>query len=276
MKKTLLRLPWDTFVGWKEDRCHSHGAALAYFALLAIPSFFILVVMILDKAAGQKTIEQQVIPFLNAWLNPHVAALIHYVVGHVSHFGLEQSATFAAIVSTALGVSGFSGQLRTAIRVIWGIPRGEVSPAEFAHEKTWDLLGSLFIGCFSALGIALRIAARRAIGVGPAEPLSPIGTAAELIWSGLYWSLLCAVLYKLLIPSKVRLRHLVPGAALTGFAISFARLLYQYFIPKETAAVPGLLGYLFFTLLALYFFCQVFLVGAEMTRVLSRPAQRPN
>jgi uncharacterized BrkB/YihY/UPF0761 family membrane protein len=267
--KNLLRFSWHTFVGWKEDRCHTYGTALAYFALLAIPSFFILLVMILEKIAGPGAVEGQVIPFIENWLNPHVAKLILYFVIHVRKFGLDQSVTITAIVSAAFGMGGFSGQLRHAIRMIWGRKTAEVSPAEFLRERAWELFGSLLIVSFTVVGVALRIIVRDASGYGPSESLPLLGTITELLWSGFYWSLLCAVVYKVLIPSPMRFRLLLPGALLTGFSLSIGRLFLHRFIPKEVDTVPGMMGNFLFTMLAVYFFCQIFLVGTEMTRVIA-------
>src|SRR5690349_13324867 len=50
--KSTAGIAWETFKGWRGDRCDGLGASLAFFALLALPSFFVLFLMLGEAVWG--------------------------------------------------------------------------------------------------------------------------------------------------------------------------------------------------------------------------------
>ncbi|MFL5811967.1 MAG: YihY/virulence factor BrkB family protein [Bdellovibrionia bacterium] len=270
--KATLEIIWETFKGWKGDRCNGLGAALAFFALLAVPSFFVLAFMLVDEMRGRETLMTQVIPFLSHWLNPREAVLIRYLVTDVTAFNPNKMAiTISGVILMALGVGGFASQLRTSIRLIWGKKVAEVSPAELAREQFMAVLIPLTLGIMVALGVQIRIFLRALLGYSQISTALPFRMEAlELVGTVVYWGLCCAVIYKLLIPAQVRWKEILPGAFLTSLFIGVGRYFgNHYLMSKDLASLSGVVGDIFAFLLLFYFYAQIFLVGAELTRVLA-------
>jgi len=257
----IFAIPWETFKAWKGDRCHGLGGALAFFGLLATPSFFVLVFLLVEKTQGAETLQIQVIPFLGHWLNPKWAELIRYLVVEVENFKPQASpVTISALLLTVLGIGGFSTQLRNSIRTIWGRRVSEVSPREFAREKFLSLVLPLIIAAMVVVGLYFRILARNIMGVSK---------IIELIGTILHWGILNAILYKILTPVKLSWKQILPGAFLTSFMMAIGRYVVdRYLLSKDVTTTTGLVGDTFAFLLMIYFFAQVFLVGAELMRVL--------
>jgi membrane protein len=270
--KNGLKIAWETFKGWKGDRCDGLGAGLAFFALLAVPSFFVLGFMLIEELRGREELMTQVIPFLSHWLNPREAVLIRYLVTDVSTYHPNKTAiTISGIIMMALGVGGFATQLRNSIRLIWGRKVAEVSPAEFAREQFMAVMTPLVLGAMVAVGVQIRVFTRSLLGYRLVTTDLPFRMEVlELVGTVVYWGLCGAVIYKLLIPVRVRWREILPGAFLTSFFIGVGRYFAaHYLMSKDLASLSGVVGDIFAFLLMFYFYSQIFLVGAELTRVLA-------
>lgn len=217
--------------------------------------------LLVEKTQGAETLQIQVIPFLGHWLNPKWAELIRYLVVEVENFKPQASpVTISALLLTVLGIGGFSTQLRNSIRTIWGRRVSEVSPREFAREKFLSLVLPLIIAAMVVVGLYFRILARNIMGVSK---------IIELIGTILHWGILNAILYKILTPVKLSWKQILPGAFLTSFMMAIGRYVVdRYLLSKDVTTTTGLVGDTFAFLLMIYFFAQVFLVGAELMRVL--------
>lgn len=255
--KSVPKIAWETFKGWKGDRCDGLGAGLAFFALLAVPSFFVLGFMLVEEIRGRETLMTQVIPFLSHWLNPREAVLIRYLVTDVSTYHPNKAAiTISGILMMALGVGGFATQLRNSIRLIWGKKIAEVSPAEFAREQFMAVMTPLVLGVMVAVGVQIRIFTRFLLGYRLVTTELPFRMEAlELVGTVIYWGLCCAMIYKLLIPVQVRWKEILPGAFLTSLFIGVGRYFgSHYLMSKELASLSGVVGDIFAFLLLFYFY----------------------
>jgi membrane protein len=214
----------------------------------------------------------QVIPFLSHWLNPREVVLVRYLVQDVTTYHPNKTAiTISGIFLMALGVGGFATQLRHSVRLIWGRKTAEVSPSEFAREQFMAVMISLVLGVMAAIGIQIRILSRFFFGYRlVSTAMSFRMEAVELIGTVLYWGLCCALVYKLLIPTRVKWIEILPGAFLTSFFVGVSRYFAAHFLmSNDMASLSGVVGDIFAFLLLFYFYAQVFLAGAELTRVLA-------
>jgi membrane protein len=274
--KVLFEILAETFKGWKGDRCHGLGAGLAFFALLGLSSSFVLILLLSGRIWGVEELRGQVLPFLEHWLDPRWSRLLNYLVAEVKNFKLSGgSITIPSLIAAAFGVGNVANQMRDSIQLIWGYRVAEVSPREFLRENLWAVAVPLMMAGWSVLGIHLRIFARSELGLGFSERLSWPLAIGEFLLTGAYWGVLIAVLYKCLAPVKLAWRAVFPGAWITSFTMTAGRtIIDRYLISQEVTSAKDLVGDVFAFLLLAYFFSQFFLIGAELTHVLTKRRER--
>lgn len=228
--------------------------------------------MLIEEVRGKEVLETQVIPFLSHWLSPRETVLIRYLVKGVTTYSLNRTViTLSSILVVALGVGGFATQLRDSIRFIWGKRVADVSPSEFVREQFMAVLIPIVLGAMVAVGVQIRILSRSLFGYTlTSNVLSFRMEAAELIGTVIYWGLCCSLLYKILIPVSIRWKEILPGAFTTSLLIAIGRYFAEhYLMSKDFASLHGVVGDIFAFLLLFFFYGQIFLVGAELTRVLA-------
>jgi membrane protein len=274
--KKLWAVAFETFKGWKGDRCNGMGAGLAFFSLLGFSSLFILTLLLSQKLWGVSELKTRVLPFLGQWLDPRWSSLLRYLVTETKQFKLTDTAvTVPTLIFAALSVDGIAEQMRGSIQAIWGQYVSEVSPKEFIREKLWAIAIPLMMASWMVLGIHLRVFTRTAFGLDFSARLSWSLALFELIGTGIYWGIFIAILYKCLAPVKLSWREVAPGAMITSFLMAAGRTFVdKYLVSKNVANTTSLAGHLLAFLILAYFYSQLFLIGAELTRVLSRHWER--
>lgn len=248
------------------------SASLALYALVAIPSLFILLLMLFERTRGAAAVEKEVLPFLGHWIDPRWADLIRHFVVEVQNFDMKQSSvTVSSVIVTAIGMGGFALQLRNSIQSIWGTKVSKVSTREFLHEKIFSIGTPLFLVFFLAGSIQIRLLALQALGLKLGQAASLPILIFEFLATSTYWTLPIAMLYKFLAPVKLHWKQVLPGSFITSVLMTAGRyFIGRYLMPTVVASHSGRVDDLLALLALLYYFSQVFLIGAELTHVLSR------
>ena len=240
---------------------------MSFYAVLAVPSFILLILILVTRIYGSDAVYQHVIPFLNRRLGPENLETIRYLVVNVKKFDPQQESIglFSALVM-ALGVGGFTEQLKDSVETVWGKRTNVVSPIDKLKEKAWALAIAVFLGIMALASMGARIAARAWLNVASAESIA----------GGLVTAMIAAVLYKLVPPVAPRWRDVIPGALVTASLLALGRSVDDwYLIHHGVADLPDAAGRILAFLLWSYFFCQIFLFGAEFTRVLAEYREGP-
>lgn len=225
--------------------------------------FFILFILLDTKLQGSANVQDRVVPFLRGWLDPRWVELLRYLVLGVKKFNFEgASLTLPSLLLVALGGGSVAGQMRGAIRTIWGHRVADVTIPDFFADKFYAALIPLMLAAWSLLGIHLRIWFQATWGEAKAFP--------ELIGTTLFWSIFIATLYKLLAPIRLSWKKVFPGALITSFIMCVGRdFTEHYLLSKDISQASGIAGDLLAFLLIAYFFSQLFLIGAELTHILA-------
>jgi membrane protein len=178
-------------------------------------------------------------------------------------------ATAIGVVVLLLGASTVFAELQTDIDRIWHVP---------AKAKPAGIWGMIRIGCCpSAIMGSLCSSCRwwrRAVGaremVGPyfAWTIVPILTSVSF---AAYRDIL--PIYKTLPSTPVRWREMWIGAAVTALLFTVGKFLIGLYLGKsDVASGFGAAGSLVLVMIWVYYSAQIFLLGAEFTRVHSRTA----
>jgi membrane protein len=162
------------------------------------------------------------------------------------------------------------GEMQSALNVIWkASPQGS-TVSQLVRARAASL------GLVAALGFLLIIslvvsAALSAVG-DLASAVLPFGTlilsAVNFVISLGLLSLLFAAIYKVLPDKDLQWRDVITGAIVTAFLFTIGKSLIGWYLGSSSVASGyGAAGALIVIMLWTYYSAQIFLLGAEFTKV---------
>ncbi|HEY5346820.1 MAG TPA: YihY/virulence factor BrkB family protein [Rhizomicrobium sp.] len=253
-----------------EDNALSRGAAIAFYAVTALAPVLFIAVTIASIGFGRAAARGAVAFQLRHMMSPQSADLVQLAILHApgtSHTLLGSILGLATLILTA---SGVFGEMEDALNVIWKSPRKH----SFMHQLVRGRILSLSL--VVSLGFLLLVsmiftAAIGALGqiIDQHAPLSQavIGFINFLV-SFLLMTLLFAAIYKLLPNRRLFWRDVLVGAVGTALMFEMGQfLLGQYLGRIAVASAYGAAGGLIVLLVWVYYSAQIFLLGAEFTKV---------
>ena len=270
----LLRL---TFRKWQSDNVSVLASSLAYYTVFSLAPLLIILIAVLNLASrflGQTFGEQELVAQVSDVFGDGVADFVKtIIVQRQGDTSGDVLATVVGVVLLFIGATGVFVQLQNALNRIWDVPpggKGGVVQLLRARLVSFALvLGIGFLLVVSLVATALVDALSNS-----ARTLLP-GT--DLVWSlaveGVSFVILTlffAVLFKVLPDASVRWRDMWVGAAVTALLFVVGKTLIGLYLSKSAvASTYGGAGSLVVLLLWVFYSAQIFLFGAEFTRVYS-------
>ena len=248
---------------WTQDYAPSMGAALSYYALFSIAPLLLIVIGVAGFFFGEEAARGEIFGQLAQLIGPEGA---HAVEGLVASARQPQSGVLAVLVGTALLVGGAStvfGELQNALDRIWR------APARVHAKGWWKLLRTRVLSFGMILGIAFLLM----VSLVVSALVSAIGQ-----WWGLHvldvfmsfglMTLLFAMIYKIIPRVRIAWRDVWIGAAVTAALFAVGTWLIGLYIGKSSVTSAfGAAGSLVVMMVWVYYSSQIFLLGAEFTRV---------
>ena len=268
--------PWallkEGFNAFLDDNALTRGAAIAFYAVTAIAPVLFIATAIAGVVLGQDAASGAVLYQLRRIMSPESAQLVQVAILHVrgGHHSLWGS--LIGVIALIVTASGVFTEIEDALNVIWRAPRTESYLYQLVRGRVMSLF--LVIG----LGVLLLFSMMIASGIGVLghvldryTDLSDLVIApVNLGVSFVIVSLLFAAIYKVLPNKKLQWRDVLVGAC--GTAILFEAgqsLIGFYLVNFITANIYGAAGGVIVLLVWVYYSAQVFLLGAEFTKVWS-------
>ncbi|MFN2137942.1 MAG: YihY/virulence factor BrkB family protein [Candidatus Promineifilaceae bacterium] len=272
--KESLDLARKTFQQWQEDKVSRLAAALAFFAVLSLPSLLTLAITIASQVIGARHARQVVLGEAGTIAGPQVQNALAAILETADR---PQTLTLTALASVAIlffSASGVLVQLQDALNTIWGV---QPDPAQgiFAVIKQ-RAFAFLVIIALGVLLIALLLANTLVTALGQSLntflPFS-FGWARvlTLFVSFVLYTLLIAALFKTIPNAQIAWRDVGIGALVTALLLSVGIAgLSLYFEYSDPTSSYGAAGSLMALLLWVYFSAQILFLGAEFTEIYAR------
>ncbi len=248
------------------DRCHGLGAALSYFALLAIPSFVAVTFSMTSLVFGEEIIRDQLLPFLHQRLDPWESELLKYLVTQYKQFDWSDLSTnLLGLAAFIFGATEFTIQLKDSLETVWGKRTQETTFKEYFSDLFKGFAIAILIAAYFFVSVGARIWTReRVLAVLPIPFF-------DYLYSGILVMVLSAFLFKYFARSNLRWRHVWSGAFFTALFCELGRLaVARYLAREEVAGLSGSGGSIMIFLAWSFYFSQIFLFGAQITRALQR------
>jgi len=248
---------------WTDDYAPSMGAALSYYALFSIAPLLLIVIGVAGYFFGEEAARGEIYGQLATLIGPDGA---HAVQGLVAAARKPQSGVLAVLIGTALLIAGATtvfGELQNALDRIWRAPTRQKTKGWWTLLRTRVLSFGMILGIAFLLMVSLVLSAAIA-ALGRWWGLHLIDIAVSFALT----ALLFAMIYKIMPRVRIGWRDVWVGAAVTAALFALGKWAIGLYIGRSSVASAfGAAGSLVVTMVWVYYSAQIFLLGAEFTRV---------
>jgi membrane protein len=256
---------------WSDDKAGRLGAALAYYTMFSVAPLLIVAIGIAGLVFGEEAARGEIVGQIEERVGASVAGFLEEMMAGTQG-GAGVAATVIGVVLTLLGASGLFLQLKGALNVVWDVP-----PA--ATKGLMNLLRTRALAFLSVLGFGVLLIAVLAASsvVAALSDLVPDDLAflapllqwlSPLVMLGLL-TVVFALVFKVLPDAEVPWAPIWRGAVFTSVLFTIGTYLLGLYLGGGGAGSSfGAAAALVTLLLYAYYSAQIFLLGAEFTRVL--------
>jgi membrane protein len=266
----IWKLLRDTVHSFIEDEALSRGAAIAFYTVTSIAPVLLIVIAVAGLAFGQDAAENAIVAQLSDLMGSQTAKVLQSAVASAASKSSGTIATIIGVITLMVTASGVFGEMQSALNAIWRAePKGTtVSRLIRARAASLGLVAALGLLLIVSLAVS---AALTAFG-NYLDAIPPLGKllfpAMNFLVSLLPISILFAAIYKVLPDRHLEWRDVVVGGVVTAVLFNIGKSLIGWYIGSSAIASSyGAAGALIVLLLWIYYSIQLFLLGAEFTKI---------
>jgi membrane protein len=270
MFATSWKMLKDTALAFINDEALSRGAAISFYTVTSIAPVLLIVIAIAGLAFGREAAQNAIIAQLSGLMGHQTAEILQTAVASASKTSSGVVATIVGLITLIVTASGVFGEMQTALNAIWKTKPKGTTVSRLIRARAASL------GLVAAMGFLLMVSLVVSTGVTAfGNYLDSILPFGKVISSGLSFvvslaliSFLFAAIYKVLPDRSLEWRDVVIGAIVTGLLFSVGKSLISWYIGSSAVASSfGAAGALIVLLLWVYYSAQIFLLGAEFTKI---------
>jgi membrane protein len=263
----LLR---DTVLSFIDDEALGRGAAISFYTVTSIAPVLLIVIAIAGLAFGRDAAQNALTAQLSGLMGQQTAEILQSAVASAAGKSSGILATLVGIITLFVTASGVFGEMQSALNAIWKVHPTGTTLSRLVRARAASL------GLVAALGFLLMVslvvsAALTAFG-NQINSILPFGrlllSGLNFVLSLLLISVLFAAIYKVLPDRHLEWRDVAVGAVVTAVLFTIGKSLIGLYIGSSAVASSyGAAGALIVLLLWVYYSAQIFLLGAEFTKV---------
>src|SRR4051812_33272530 len=251
------------------------GAAIAYYTVFSLAPLLVIVIAVAGAVFGREAVQGQIAAELGGLVGQQGADMVQKLVAASSNTHQGLVAGTISVFVLLLGATSVFTELQNALDRIWHVPASQKPTGVWAILRTRLLSFGLILGMVFLLMVSLLVStAVAAFGSyttrlmpGAEVLLQVVNIAVSLVIStGLF-----AMIYKLLPNTRIAWRDVWIGAFATAVLFEAGKFLIGLYLGKssmtETFAAAGSLVIL---IAWVYYAAQIFLLGAEFTKVYAQ------
>lgn len=256
---------------WIEDRGPSRGAAIAFYTLFSISPILIIMTSIAGFFLGYETVRAAVLVQSRVVVGKAGAAVVQSILQAQSNPASNFFAGLAGLIAMFIGSTSVFIELKDALDQIWRVEAK--SPGgiwRFIRVRLLSLLITLAMTLLIMISILFSAVVQEIVKFGG----NFISEHAFLL-SGLNFLFLFvmttsmfATIYKVLPSASIEWEDVWIGAGITAILFTIAKTLIGiYLLHSATVSLFGAAGSLILLLFWIYYSAQIFLLGAEFTKL---------
>ncbi len=263
------RILAKTIHAFASDNIIRLGAALAFYTTVAVAPLLVLVIWMAGTVFGAGDARRQMIREIGRLAGSQASAAVAAVHSPAAPSGLL--ATLFGAGTLVFGTLGVFNQLQDALNAIWRVPPKPMKGWwHFLKGRLFSLAAVIVTG-FLLLVSLVASAMLSWLGAQAAERLAVPMFGLQVLNNVLAFgvvTVLFALVFRLLPETRVRMRHVWIGAAVTAVLFTVGKtVLGSYLGRASLTSAYGAAGSLLVLLLWCYYAAQIVFFGAEFTRV---------
>jgi membrane protein len=271
---TVARAAWflcyETINEWVGDRASRKGAALAFYTVFSLAPILILSIAIAGLFYGQEAARGEIFAQVKDLLGTDAAAAIQAMIQSASRPGAGLIATVIGLVTLCIGATTALAELKDGLDQIWRAPPERTSGFWYFVRKRL-----LSVGLILSLGFLLLVSlvfsalvSALARTWGPADSTSLMLQGLNFLFSFALVTVLFAMIYKILPSVHIAWKDVAIGSVITAALFSVGKALIGVYLGNSAVASSyGAAGSVILVLIWVYYSAQIFLLGAEFTKV---------
>jgi membrane protein len=253
---------------WLLERPTQLAAALAYFGLFSFAPVIYIALTITGIFIDQSVVIELIMTKLEATFGPELVATIQELLNNVSRAPTDGAFLISLISFLFLlwGASNVFYQLQFSLNTIWKIQLTDQERKRLIiRHRLFSFLMVLAMGILLVVMAAVSFLTSWLSSVSNLFRFQPSLTGLAFF---VIASLSFAVMYRLLPMVKITWRDVWIGATLAAFLITLGGSLVIYFLQNTNlSSALEAAGSFVILLTGFYYFAQIFLLGAILTRL---------
>jgi len=270
----LMRATWSlgyaTVMEWINDRASRKGAALAFYTVFSLAPILILSIAIAGMFFGKEAASGEIYGQVSGMLGTDAAKAIQAMIQNASQPGAGIIATIVGMVTLFLGATTALAELKDGLDQIWGAPAEKTSGFWYFLRKRL-----LSVGLILSLGFLLLVSlVLSAVVSALARRWSPVDATAAVLQclnfliSFALVTVLFAMIYKILPAVRIAWRDVIVGSVITALLFTIGKMAIGLYLGNSAvASTYGAAGSVILVLIWVYYSAQIFLLGAEFTKI---------
>jgi membrane protein len=249
------------------------GAALAFYTLFSVAPILIIALAVAGYLFGAHTAEADLLTQLRELTGDAGVEALRNLIASARYSDQKGVAATIGLITLLVGATSVFGELQRALDVIWGAPEGKTD------DGWWELARRRLLSFGMMLGVGFLLL----VSLMASAALAALGSwlQSHFLWLRVLPVLdiamsfgmtvvLFAMIYKYIPRQTIAWRDVWIGAAVTAFLFAVGKSLIGLYLGRSSfSSAYGAAGSLIVLLLWIYYSAQIFLLGAEFTRVFA-------
>lgn len=259
-------------MAWVDDLAPSMGAAISYYTMFSLAPLLVIVIAVAGAIFGREAVQGEIVGQLQGVIGRDGAIAVQGLVKSASEPTKGLIAGGISIVVLLIGATTVFAELQSSLDRIWHVPERAKPTGVWSILRARVLSFGLILGLAFLLMVSLMVSSAVAAFGSWTTGLLP---GWEVLLQGLnilisigIATVLFAMIYKFMPTVKIVWRDVWIGALVTAVLFEIGKTGIALYIGKsgvnESFAAAGSLVVL---LAWVYYAAQIFLLGAEFTKV---------
>jgi membrane protein len=260
----------DTVLSFVEDEALSRGAAIAFYTVTSLAPVLLIVIAIAGLVFGQDAAQNAISDQFSTLMGRQPAEVLQSAIASAAGTSSSIIATIVGIAILIVTASGVFGELQAALNSIWKAKSQATTVSGLIRARAVSL------GLVAALGFLLIVSLVISAGLTAfgnyLDIVLPLGKlilpALNFFVSIVLLAVLFGAIYKVLPDRNLQWNDVVIGALVTSVFFNIGKSLIGWYIGSSAVATSyGAAAGLIVLLLWVYYSAQIFLLGAEFTKI---------
>ena len=272
--RDVRSIVYQAIAGWLDHNAASMGAALAFYTLFSIAPILVIAMAVAGYVFGPHVAETQVLEQLSALIGNTGANAVRDLLLSAHYSEQKGFAAAVGIATLLVGATSVFAELQSTLDRIWNTPKEKNAVVwwQFIRRRI------LSIGLVLGVGFLLLVSLVASAVLAAIESMlssfvthwSVILPVIDLTLSFAMATLLFAMIYKYVPRETITWGDVWIGAVVTAVLFTVGKFLIGIYLGKSSfSSAYGAAGSLVVLLLWIYYSAQIFLLGAEFTRVVT-------